>query len=315
MYQLCVSSLAKLSVALKIGKLAQECSKYASDLSSDFSTKGLLFMEFLVKTFNPALTFKKAIFKSGIRTHITTYSNKVLCDEQFRNAAKDLLRRMQVCDESVLNFFLGCFILQFSKDLLLFICKSMRGPSMPPPPVQQKRSKDDYSSDNFKQVVHYIGGAIVFSLLKTERRLNTVNPMYSVIREKFIEDENEESTLCPASIREWTAARDRGGLKYISRNCFDFLYCLFPFVMEFEEEDGSVIISKVTEGVKNRIDMLLQWEFLVGIEIEENEALEWLFTFIDISCRIISKGILKRRLNEERRQATSSVSLRQRVAN
>ena len=60
--------------------------------------------------------------------------------------------------------------------------------------------------------------------------------------------------------------------------------------------------------------VLCLWDELVGNDLNQDNSLDLLIQISESCVKVVLKGILKRRLNEELKQAYSSVALRAKLA-
>ena len=77
-----------------------------------------------------------------------------------------------------------------------------------------------------------------------------------------------------------------------------------------EEEDGSILIEKVNRTVSKHVKLFEMWDVLVGSSIEEDQSLEWLVSIVEVVCKCVSKGVIKRRLNDALKKPVSNVAHR-----
>lgn len=234
------------------------------------------FFEFLAEQFNKAFRFSTSVFISKLRDSVTSATNVLLNSDNFRNPLKELCNKMIECSEGVLNFFIAKFISELSNKILMHAIQVMQNRAAN---VQdsgpRKRSKDNFSSVNFKRIVHCIGGSVVCDINRRQRNYHTathIKTFACIMNQKFIEDK-----CCDPEIKEWTVAQDRGRLVHVSKNAFNFFIALFHVVMCHEEEDGSLFLEKVNVAVRHNLSITEKWDMLVGTNLDEEQSLEWLY--------------------------------------
>lgn len=300
-----------------VGELAVNCASYAKRLAifimqCDASS----LMEFLAKTLIESFKFEDVVFLPKLRETVNRETNRLLNTPEFRSRVKNLCNEFIECPNNVLNFFLGNFILFLSNKVLIYACQAMHqkaqeisGPRM--------RSNDDFTSLKFKRIVHYIGGSVVCGINRRRRNYPSathIQNFASLLNVTFVEDKDDESTWCEPEVKSWTMKQDRGGLCHVSKNAFNFFLELVMLAMCHEEDDGSVIIEKVNRSVSQHVKLLEMWDVLVGVFIEEDQSLEWLASIVEIVCRCVSKGVIKRRLNDALKKPVSNVAHRPKLA-
>lgn len=315
--KLCDSTFEKIEKIYTVGELALNCVDYAKKLknfvSNDDSSH---FMQFLADELHSAFTVQKVVGLNKLREHFIVATNRLFNQQEFTGRLKDMLLSMEETNSAVLNFFLGSFLTNLSEKVLIFVCERMQN-SAREVSRPAKRSGDDFSSLEFQRTVHYIAGSVIAGILRRERRYPSFynqKPFGDILRENFLEKQDDPSTCCSDEVRMWTAAQDRGRLCYVNKTAFQFYMELVCVVMGYEEEDGSILLEKVHEGVRSNFELYMLWDSLLGSVIPEDQALQWFVCTVDTVCRTVTKGIMKRRLNEAIKKPVSSVSHRSRLA-
>lgn len=319
MKDLSVKALLHCKDSLTSGVLAKEVASYSNKLAvyiMQCDSSELL--EFLSnKMFGVLQVPKKTAFVSALRESVVVNTNKLLTSDAFRSEFRSLLIALMECeDECVLNFFMSSFIMRLSNKTLIFVSQCMRS-SSDDSSGPKKRSKDDFMSKKFQRIVHYIAGSVVCGVNRRRRtypdsiRIRTFS---TVLNSSFVEDKNDPATWCEDKVKEWTTAQNRGGLQFVSKKAFEFFSMVVKVAMCHEEEDGSVYIKKVGTAVVEDFNILSAWDSLVGTDLDEDVSFEWLVAMVEVICRCVSKGIIKRRINEALQKPTANTAIRQKLA-
>ncbi|KAK3922780.1 Undecaprenyl-diphosphatase [Frankliniella fusca] len=302
-----------------VGDLDSKIHEYAQQLSVNLSdTTGTLeeLYEFLGDCFYKILRKKKIVFPAGVKSNVLLGTNELLCSKSFRDNVKEKLLVLQDVSEDVLNVFVGVFIFNLSKKVLLHSLKSMRIVTEEEVEVRMRYSKDRIESEDFRQLVFHIGGAIVKGYLWKGEQYSDGSSAWasfvSVLKNNFVMTDN--SSQCSESIRHFTEARDRGGLTYIYTRAFDFFLIMFDKIMQCECEDGSLPPDIIDKNVLSDEVILCLWDVLVENELSSDDALDLLMQMCTTAVRIVMKGIMKRRINDHLKKSYASIALRSRLA-
>ncbi|KAK3924779.1 Meiotic recombination protein DMC1/LIM15-like protein [Frankliniella fusca] len=309
--ELSEKTLNDIANKFKVGDLALNCVEYAKSVKEKDRTNVL---DYLAVKFKSVFSWESVVFVSHLREKFITNTNKLLCDQEFREELRQLFSSVLIFhDESSSNFFITEFVMSLSTKIFVYVSETMRNqPSQAP--SMEKRGSDDFSSLRFKRLVHYIGGSAVAGIKRRSKNYpSSVKFMlfHEIILQNFVEDKDDPSTHCTEDIKSWTATQSRGGLMFINVKAFDFFYELITLTLSHEEYDGSLILEKVHESVKSNYKIVDMWDALIcSDESEALISLEWLSCIVDIICRCISRGIMKRRINEAIEKPVNNVAHR-----
>lgn len=272
----------------------------------------------LSETFYSIITSQKLTFPSVIRSAVLKGTNKLLNDNARCAQLKNLLRKCCAdVKEEVITLFYGDFILQVSKKVLVFALKKMRGSTMESVQEERrKRSSDRIDSTDFLELVYYIGGAVLSGLIFKGQGYSDTSPVWrlyvDVLKERFLRNDNN---ACSDAVRMFTECKDRGGLTHMSDNAFNFFVFVFDLLMSLEGEKGSLPEDVVDVSILNNDVVICLWDELVaGSQLDEDQVVDLLVQFSNKCVRVVMKGIMKRRLNEQLKKSYSSMALRARLA-
>lgn len=149
---------------------------------------------------------------------------------------------------------------------------------------------------DFKQVIHYIGGANVKCILRTALRIKNPNCEWTriidAIKKYFIVG---ESACAPdATLMEWTLDQDRGGLIKISAPFLDFFVELGTAVNILEHTDGSLFVDEVMNTVTSSGKLIRLWDEALKGSLPSDESFKLLhavvLTFVILGERELSRG-------------------------
>ena len=270
-----------------------------------------------------------ATLKTGVRTQFLMGTNKLVNNTSFIEELGGIfVSILENPSKEALNLLCGVFMLNFSQELLLLIVRAMLGSAPPAVAIIRKKwSSDDVDSEEFKEIIYYIGGSVVHSFHSAlRRRPKAVNltRFCHILKTRFEEpkdifaqrdnSEIEPPELCDDTVKEWTKERNRGGLIFITKDAHNLFVALADFVLCCEAEDGSLEQDYVFEGVLKNSTILMYWDFLIGLELEEAQSIDFLQAVCQVFVKCARQGILKRRLHDAIRSAYTSVSLRHRLS-
>lgn len=183
-------------------------------------------------------TCQRIVTPSELRFEYQKASSKYAANrEEVKDLASGLRGFVNISPEAA-SFFIASFIRKLSTELLVFYVHYLV--------YNEKNCSDTYvplnarfalttqptESLEFKQLMHFISGANVKSILKGAFRIKNPNhewlTVINVIKTYFV---CSESSLAPppeAELRAWTETQDRGGLIKISVALLDFYLELAP---------------------------------------------------------------------------------------
>jgi len=88
---------------------------------------------------------------------------------------------------------------------------------------------------------------------------------------------------------------------------------LFELLLSLEEEEG-LPLEKVEKQVSENDVISFLWDKFVGRELTEEQLIFLSLLITHISIKIVLRGIIKRRINEQLKTAHSSVTQRASLA-
>ncbi|KAK3924774.1 Immunoglobulin A1 protease [Frankliniella fusca] len=305
-----------------VGKWAEPLKIYSRAVKesfSDFGEEHDCLCKFLHESIYSILSNHSAIFSSSLVHTFYVGVNSLLNNKEFRIELRKYfvaLDGVAVPCKEVINLFFGNIMFHLSTAVLLYFIRTIHK-STSNDEVRRKRSSDNISSRDFLEVSYYIGGSVVATFLFKAKKFGESNPswklFHDVLWSKFCRVE-AIGNACAEGVRSWTEKRDRGGLKHISQEALDFFVVLFDFIMSMEGRDSSMPNDAVDVVLKDDTIVCL-WDVLVGTSLEEEISLDFLMQMIRVCIRIVVKGIIKRKLNENIKKSIASVALRSRLAN
>ena len=183
--------------------------------------------DFLSRHYSEVVKNIVASLKTAIRSEFLLKTNK------FNSFVEELKTIFWACDlddpsQEALNLFSGLFMLNFSQELLLLLVRAILGsPPAGVPVLRKKWSSDDVDSEEFKEIIYYIGGSVLHSFHSALRRFpkaEDLNRFCGILKDRFQEmkdltsqesdNELDRPETCEEAIKDWTKARDRGGVIY-----------------------------------------------------------------------------------------------------
>ncbi|KAK3929442.1 High mobility group nucleosome-binding domain-containing protein 3 [Frankliniella fusca] len=275
--------------------------------------------QFLHSNLYPLVTDCQGVFSSSLAYVFHVGVNKLLNNQDFVTRLKMHILGLEEVNQpsdSVMNIFVASLMLKLSCVTVVFITKKIHG-STANDEVPRKRSADKIDSLTFLQLCYHIGGSVVSTLLFKGEKYRVTNPAWErfvgALKQKFLASE-AIGNKCADEVAEFTQAKDRGGLKHITQEALDFFVVLFDLLMSLEGSDGSLPPDVVTNNVLEDNVILCLWDILVGCELDEDSSLDFLMQVTEACAKIVSKGILLRRVNENLKKSFAAVSLRSRLS-
>lgn len=304
-----------------------ELCSHAHTLHEKESSQLKSLVQFLTQNILQVKNNIKANLKSGIRSQFLVEFNKLCCDNVFMGELQELFEPLvSPTTNEVLNVICGVVLFQFSNELLLMVLRKMLGTPVPSEAIVRKKwSSDDIDSIEFKEIIYYIGGAVLHTFhrdLWQHPNCKKLSTFCEVLKDRFQElrDKEESDDFITEEddtefelIRDWTEAMNRGGLIFLSKDAHNFFVSIADRVLCCEGSDGSLELEFVFGEVLKDFTVLSYWDTLVGEVLEESVSFDFLQAICDIVVKIARQGILKRRLNELMKSAYISVSLRHRL--
>lgn len=303
-----------------IGSMSAQVNSYCVALQQVIGESSELvdsFCSFMTEQFYSMYEGQKALFPSAIKSSFHVRTNNALCSREFRHTLKCHLQGLRECEEKVLNCFIGDFVSTLCSKVIVFVFQKMRAGSDSQGPSRRKRSSDSVDSTDFKQTVYHIAGSVISGFLwKGKQYLNTSktwHKYYNVLKEKCLRQDSGEDQCCD-EVRHFSESKDRGGYKHVNDNTFSFFLSLFDLLMSVEGEDGSLPQNVINDTILGDDVILCLWDIIVGSDLNQEEALDLLIQICTASVKVVIKGIIKRRVNDNLKQAYNSVALRAKLA-
>lgn len=320
---LITDTLEKIIKEKFVGKYASSLKTYAEELLNTFSSPEEdhdLLYKYLHEHLYSILSDHSSLFASALVYEFYVGVNSLLNNVDFKTDLKKYVLSLGDVESpsiEVLELFIGNFMLVLTNETLIYFVRTIHGATANDE-IRRKRSGDKSDSRTFLELVHYIGGSVVNTLIFKGNKFKDTNPNWNlfldVVRTKFLPVEGVGSA-CSSNVSHFTKSVDRGGLKDISQEALDFFVVLFDMLMSLEGSDGTLPKDVVEENVLQDSSILCLWDVLVGSHLDDDTVSLDFLTQICNSCkRIVMKGILKRRLNERLKKAYSNVPLRSRLA-
>ena len=232
---------------------------------------------------------------------IAIFNSNVVERDGLVNSLKSFVETSQ----QIANLFSGSFIRRFSNELLAFYLKCMvnKGPNNAECiPLSTKFVVTGQKTDSmdFKQLMHYVGGSNIKSILRTAFRIK--NPNHEWLRViKAVKDYFLVSELAQApdeEIMAWTLSQDRGGLTKICGSLLEFFVELGATVKVLEHFDGSLYVEEVIEKVTNSSKLICMWDMTLNGALTSQESFKLLHAICSYFCNTWRRGIVTRRLDE-----------------
>ncbi|XP_026283479.2 uncharacterized protein LOC113209924 [Frankliniella occidentalis] len=244
-------------------------------------------------------------------------------DEDARSSLKSKLSSVIGDHVAVFDLLLSCLIRLYSTKLLSFTLHHINN-QVPKLSDTYTVTKQKTDTLDFKQNMHYIGGANLKSMLgkglviKKENRTEEHIRYLGVLKSQFLIGE-----FCCAPDKElmaWTLSQDRGGLKKINAKALDLFVALGIIVKDLEHFDGSLYLNEVFEKVTTSPDILLKWDDIIRDLLPKKESWSLLYGLCYYFSNTWRSGIVSRRKDElsTRKDApkhgTSGVSFRAKLS-
>ncbi|KAJ1519124.1 hypothetical protein ONE63_011277 [Megalurothrips usitatus] len=258
-----------------------------------------------------------SVFSSSLVHSFYIGVNKLLNDSEFMVGLQNhivALGHAQPPSPAVISLFLGHYMHVLSSQIVIYFIRTIHGASANDV-IRKKRSGDKVTSTDFLELSYYIGGCVVHTFLRKSLKFSSDNWKHfrSVLEERFKRTAGVGSVVT-SEVSHFTDKVDRGKLTHISQEALDFFVVLFDFLMSLEGNDGSLPVNVVDENVLQDDTILCLWDVLVGSHLEDDASLDFLIQMSETCKRIVIKGIMTRRLNDNIRKAVAAVPLRSRLA-
>lgn len=203
------------------------------------------------------------------------------------------------------NLFFGLFLRNFSSHLLAYFIHFMlhdgedSSLAIPLTDTFYVSSQPTETLD-FKQLMHFIGGSNVRSVLRTAFRIKNPSSEWvrviDTIRNYFII--GELASAPDEELMQWTEDQDRGGLIKIGSDLLDFFVELGVTVNVLEHFDGSLYIDEVIEKVTNNGKLIRLWDEAIRGSLPGDESFKLLHALCSHFCITWRRGIITRRIDE-----------------
>ena len=204
------------------------------------------------------------------------------------------------------NLFWGAFIRKLGNEILAFYINVIKNKgsenvesSIPLAARFVLRSQPSDTLD-FKQVIHYIGGSNVKSLLRAALRIKNVNnewkKVIDIVKKHFLITDLAEASN--DELMAWTLTQDRGGLVKINEDLLSFFIELATVVKVLEHCDGSLYIDEVMGKVLDNTRLVYKWDDILKGSVTSDQSLKLLHSLCTYFCNTWRQGIVTRRLDE-----------------
>lgn len=241
---------------------------------------------------------------SDLRAAFLSSSTKFSVNQGERKEIIELLKKLINISERALNIFLGTFLRIFSSQLLGYFIHYMLhdGEEATNIPLSARFCIATQPTDtlDFKQVIHYIAGSNVKSVLRTALRVKNPNSEWrrivETIKRYFLV--GEHAAAPDEILMEWTLTQDRGGLIKVGGLLLDFFVELGVTVNVLEHMDGSLHQSEVITAVTNSGKLIRLWDEAVKGSLPDDESFKLLHALCCHFCCSWRNGIVSRRLDE-----------------
>jgi len=203
---LITDTLEKIIKEKFVGKYASSLKTYAEELLNTFSSPeddhDLLY-KYLHEHLYSILSDHSSLFASALVYEFYVGVNSLLNNVDFKTDLKKYVLSLGDVESpsiEVLELFIGNFMLVLTNETLIYFVRTIHGATANDE-IRRKRSGDKSDSRTFLELVHYIGGSVVNTLIFKGNKFKDTNPNWNffldVVRTKFLPVEGVGSA-CPA---------------------------------------------------------------------------------------------------------------------
>jgi len=243
------------------------------------------------------------VMPSQIREKYVINTAVFMCDLDRRSRLMCMLTELLNFPQHKLDVLLTAIVRRFSQKVIAFILHWLQhGEGSPIVKFASLYRVNDQSTEclEFKQIMHYVGGANVKKVLKNCLQLkhptDQSTRIVTVIKSRFIAGDEAEAP--DAVLMEWTISQDRGKLIKISAQALDFFVYLGKTVQALEHLDGSLWIDEVIEKVSDSPHLIILWDGIVKDSLSQEESFQLLYALCHHFCITWRNGIISRRMDE-----------------
>lgn len=225
------------------------------------------------------------------------------CSER-KELVEELTAMFDISVEAA-NFFWGTFIRKFANELLAYYIHFMvhNGEdyvAIVPVAARFVLTSQPTDTLDFKQTMHYVGGANVKSILRAALKIKNKNHEWlrviEVVKKYFLI--SEFAAAPEAELMAWTETQDRGGLTKISSNLLNFYVNLGATVKIMEHCDGSLYVDEVMEKVMESSTLLCLWDETLKDALSKEQSFKLMHALCSYFCSTWRRGIITRRIDE-----------------
>jgi len=218
-----------------------------------------------------------------------------------------LVTSVSVFKGAIHSFFLD-FVFKLGSEIVHFIAQNVIAECQPQSPVSV------YLSENERQAVHYVAGAIIRGYLR-KARLHQKNK-YWISIEKAIKErilEGDVVGVAANSDRCWTEFCNRGALNFVGPLFLDFILAVVKILVSEERPDGSLFHEDVQRALLESPARGL-WDQLIGSTLDEDDSIIFMRGIVRSFTTTYGGGVSLKLRNQELACPKVSVPLRKRLA-
>lgn len=247
----------------------------------------------------------KFLLPSHLRCAFLRNVSQLMVNNEVKGQLRlELIAALEITDETIdLNFFLISFVRKFSNKILAFILHWMvHDDSSPIKQCEYAITKQSTDSKEYKELMHFIGGANIKSVLRCAWRNwgsnDDCKSVIKTVRANFLVSSSDDVNSADEIFMEWTAAQDRGKLLKINSKALQFFIVLGSIVKPLEHFDGSLILNEVVDKISEHPQILLMWEELIAETLSKKVSFKLLYSLVEYFCNTWRSGIVRRRMDE-----------------
>lgn len=251
---------------------------------------------------------QKFVTPSDLRFEFLKATSKYMADKVERQELAAGLQAFVEISQEAASLFLGSYLKKLSNELLVYYVHYLihndksSSDSYVPLSARFAITSQPTESLDFKQLMHYIGGANVKSILRGAFKIKNPNhewlKVIDVVKNYLVCGKFSLAPPPEKDLRAWTETQDRGGLIKISAGLLDFYLELAPTVKCMEHLNGSLLIDEVIEKVLENNKLMIMWSELVKQSLSQESSFKLLHALLTYFCNTWRRGIITRRLDE-----------------
>lgn len=228
---------------------------------------------------------------------------RTITNQKHREDLLDLISVVgDIPNQRIADLVLASVMRPFANTLLAFIIRSVvkgEGSQACPLSAQYAVSNDKTDSVEFKNILHYIAGSNVKSVLRPlmKSRLGEEQErLVSTIRQNILVADLADAP--DAELVAWTETQDRGGLSKVTGKVLDFFVELGKIATVTERKDGSLLNEEFIEKVCCSRVVVLMWDDIIKNSLPSIQSFDLLHKLILKFTYTWRTGIVGRRMDE-----------------